>query len=652
MTEQTTHRMPGGIKWLLPLAILLLAFGLRLYRLDNQSFSFDEGWTSYAIHYSWRTMWAVLAPDNHPPSYYVLVKAFADLAGYGDVPLRFFSVICGMVLITGLYALGRRLGGEVMGVTAALFATCVPSFIYYAQEARMYSLLMALAVLSSYSLLRFSEDTGCRRWWVAYVLTTSAALYTHYFAVLLLIAQNVLWLLWCIWGLVGRHPQHKVPSLGERVRWWGLGQALVLALYLPWLPTAVRQVSIGQGTWWRMPLPASVIARDVWRFYVLGPRRPAGVPPLGPWLGTIALTGLVALFLGWRRWPRAWVFVLVTLAVPVGLVILAGSHLPVYTDRYTLVAAPGLALVVGLGITACWEALTGPWAWLGRVAAVVLLVAVVIAPLPQLKAAYDNPTYWREDFRRAAAYVEQKATAGDTVVMLGSWQPITHYYPGPANLVRFPQSGDSVQSEAEVASLLREHVQPGGSVRLVMYSWETVDPQGLVEGQLRTHCKIRGEHWQRETGQRPIRVMNFAACDGDFAVEPRRSLDAVWDDQVALGGYRLVNFSPGRQAHVVLWWRTLRRPDRDYSVFVHLLDAQGHIIRQFDKLPLSDFYPMRAWPPNVEQRDDYPLKIPGEADLKGAWLAIGLYDARNGRRLSVVQGGIPVGDSIRVPLAQ
>jgi uncharacterized membrane protein len=652
MTEQTPYRMPGWARWMLPLAMLLLAFGLRLYRLDNQSFAFDEGWTSYAIRHSWRAMGGVLAPDNHPPLYYVLVKAFADLAGYGDLSLRFFSVMCGMVLVAGLYALGRRLGGEVMGLSAALFAACAPSFIYYAQEARMYSLLMALAVLSSYSLFRFSQDTGRRRWWGAYVLTTSAALYTHYFALLLLGAQNVLWLLWCIWGLVERHRQRRAPFLSERVKWWGLGQAAILVLYLPWLPTAVRQVSIGQGTWWRMPLPASVIARDIWRFYVLGPRRPAGVPPFGPWLGAIALAGLVALLLGWRCRPRAWTFVLVTLLAPVGLVILAGSHLPVYTDRYTLVAVPGLALMVGLGIIACWEALTGSWAWLGRVTAMVLLFAVVMAPLPQLRAAYGDPTYWREDFRRAAAYLAQKTTAGDTVIMLGSWQPITHYYRGPASLLRFPQSGDSVQSEEEVVSLLREHVQPGGRVRLVMYSWETVDPQGLVEGQLRAHCEIRGEHWQRETGQRPIRVMNFAACDGDFDVEPRRSLDAVWGDQVALSGYRLVNFSPGRQAHVVLWWRTLRRPDRDYSVFVHLLDDQGNIIKQFDKLPLSDFYPMRAWPPNVDQRDDYPLKIPAQADLEGAWLAIGLYDARNGIRLPVVQGGVPVGDFIRVPLAQ
>jgi hypothetical protein len=637
------------------LGVLLLAFALRLYRLVSQSFAFDEGWTSYAIHHSWYAMWDVLAPDNHPPLYYVLIKAYADAAGYGDFSLRFFSVICSMVLVAGLYALGWHLGGKAMAVSAALFAAVVPSFVYYAQEARMYSLLMGLAVLSSYSLWRILDGYAGRRWWVGYVFVSSAMLYTHYFAGLLLVTQNVLWLLQTLCSLAGKGQDRNGSSLGTRLLEWGLGQAAILALYLPWLPTAIRQARIGQGTWWRMSLPASVIVRDIWRFFILGPRRPSGVPPFGPQLGPVALVGLVALLMGWRRRPRAWIFVLVTLVLPVGLMVLVGSRVPIYTDRYTLVAAPGLALAVGLGVSACWEPFSGRRlsrvrAALGRVTGVVLLLAASVAPLPQLRAYYTDESYWREDFRRAASYVVAKAEEGDTVVLLGSYQPIMQYYESPATVLRFPLQGDSVQSESSVVSLLREYVRPGSSVRLVMYSWETVDPQSLVEGQLREHCEFRGEHWQQETGQRPIRVLNFVECRAEFAVEPRQAVDAVWADQVALTGYRLIDLAPGRRAHIILWWRTLRHPDRDYSAFVHLLDARGEMVVQYDKLPLSAFYPMRAWPLDVDQRDDYPLKLSADADLKGAWLAVGLYDAQSRRRLPVVRQGVPVGDFVRIPL--
>jgi hypothetical protein len=520
----------------------------------------------------------------------------------------------------------------------------------------MYSLLTALGTLSGYALLRLFEHSPQRRWWALYLITTTGVLYTHYFGGLLIAAQNVLWALWVVCGARGR----------AKIRWerrllsWFVSQVAIGGLYLPWVPTLVEQARIGQGTWWRMPLPAKVIVRDIWRFYVLGPRRPAGVAPFGSWLGPVAMAGLAALLAGWRHrlWP--WVYTLIGLIVPVGAMVWIGSAWPIYTDRYTLVAAPSLALVVGLGVLSCahvFVARGAPWPWVGRVLALLLLVAVLAAPLPQLRAMYRDPAYWREDFERAAAYVMDKAGPEDTVALVGSLQPVGHYYRGPAPVVRFPLRGDSVQDESEVVSLLSEYVRPGGSVRLVLYSWETVDPQGLVEGQLRAHCEFRGEHWQRETGQRPIRVVNFVACDGQFALEPRQPVDIVWDGQVALRGVRIVDLEPGSRARVLLWWRTLRRPDREYSVFVHLVDRHGTMIVQYDKLPLNAFYPMRAWPLEVDQRDAYPLKVPAGADLRGAWLAIGLYDARDGLRLPVDAAqsdpaGWASGDHIRVPLDQ
>jgi 4-amino-4-deoxy-L-arabinose transferase-like glycosyltransferase len=640
---------------ILPPAILLVAFGLRLYQLDQQSFAFDEGWTSYAIHHSWGEMWRVLAPDNHPPLYYLLVKAFAEAAGYGDLELRFFSVICSTITIAALYALGCRLGGMWMAASAALFAACAPSFVYYAQEARMYSLLTVLGTLSSYALLRLFERPWARRWWVWYVATTAGVLYTHYFGGLLLVGQNVLWLLWVLW----RADDHQGLGWGRRLLAWVGSQVAVGGVYLAWVPTLIQQARIGQGTWWRMPLPAKVIARDIWRFFVLGPRRPAGVPPLGPWLGPVAVAGLAALLLGWRRRLKSWAYTVVSLVVPVAAMVLIGSIWPIYTDRYTLVAAPSLALVIGLGVSTCGGAFDCRTAWgkACRGLALVLLAVVLLAPLPQLQAMYHDPTYWREDFERAAEYVKQKAGPEDTVLLVGSLQPVGHYYRGPAQVVHFPQRGDSVQDEGEVVSVLSQSVRPGTSARLVLYSWETVDPQGLVEGQLRARCEYKGEHWQRETGQRPIRVMNFVGCDGQFAVEPRQSVEIAWGNQVALRGIRIVNLAPGSRAQVVLWWRTLRRPDQDYSVFVHLVDKQGTMVAQYDKLPLNAFYPMRAWPQNVDQRDAYPLKIPADADLEGASLAIGLYNARDGLRLPIDASqsdpaGWASGDHIRVPVAQ
>ena len=62
----------------------------------------------------------------------------------------------------------------------------------------MYSLLMALAVLSLYSLVRLADEPDSVRWWVIYVLTTCGALYTHYFAALLIATQGIAALVWLL----------------------------------------------------------------------------------------------------------------------------------------------------------------------------------------------------------------------------------------------------------------------------------------------------------------------------------------------------------------------------------------------------------------------------------------------------------------------
>jgi 4-amino-4-deoxy-L-arabinose transferase-like glycosyltransferase len=623
------------------LTIALLAFALRLYRLDNQSFAFDEGWTSYAINHTWAEMWGVLAPDNHPPAYYVLVKALAEAAGYADFPVRFASLFCGVLLVVALYVLARRIGGTVAGLSAALAAACSPLLVYYAQEARMYSLLMVLAVFSSYSLIRLAHEPESAIWWATYILTACGTLYTHYFALLLLATQGIAALIWLL--LKGQ--------AARAWRRWLLAQVAIVLLYLPWLPTAIRQVRIGQGTWWRVPLPVDVILKDLWRFYALGPRRPSSVPLAGAMLGGVALAVAAALLLGWRRGVCRWAFALALLFLPAAAIAWMGSAFPIYTDRYALIAAPGLPLIIGLGVAACWDALAGRWVWLGRAAALVLLSAALAGPLTHLVALYHDPAFWREDFRRAAQYVMDTTGAGDTVIMIGSYQPLMQYYRGQATVVRFPEQGDSVHSDQRVVDVLNQAVQPGTQVRLVMYSWPTVDPQGLVEGMLRAQCRLQGEHWQQETGQRPIRVMNFEDC-APFEVEPRQSVDVVFGDQVALSAYRLIRFYPGQEGHVALWWRALRRPDLNYAAFVHLVGADGEMITQFDHLPLSDFYPMMAWPVGVDHRDSSPLKLRAGVELDGAWLAIGLYDRRSGVRLPVYVGGEPAGDRFRLALGE
>ena len=56
------------------MALTLLAFGLRLHRLNFQPLWGDEGWSFYFASMSLADMIRLTAEDIHPPLYYALLS--------------------------------------------------------------------------------------------------------------------------------------------------------------------------------------------------------------------------------------------------------------------------------------------------------------------------------------------------------------------------------------------------------------------------------------------------------------------------------------------------------------------------------------------------------------------------------------------------
>ena len=158
---------------LLLMALLLIAFGLRVYRLDAQSLWSDEGLSLYRARLALGenlTNVIVVPPnvptqDTNPPLYFMALSALRAIAGESEYTLRFASVLAGVLLVPLLYVTGRRLFAERAGLLAALLGAVSPFLVWYSQEARMYTLLAALSLASVYLLLRAidfparSEDT-------------------------------------------------------------------------------------------------------------------------------------------------------------------------------------------------------------------------------------------------------------------------------------------------------------------------------------------------------------------------------------------------------------------------------------------------------------------------------------------------------------
>ena len=185
--------MRGRTAALALLAITLAAAALRLGTLDRQSFWFDELVTVSLLHRGFADMLGQIPHSEATPYlYYVLAWPWTRLFGFGEVGLRSLSAVAGAAIVPVAYGAAAALVSRRAGVIAAALVAANPFLVWYAQEARAYSLFAFFAALTVLFFARALR--GRRRSLIGWATAASLALSTHYFAIFL-VAPEAAWLL-------------------------------------------------------------------------------------------------------------------------------------------------------------------------------------------------------------------------------------------------------------------------------------------------------------------------------------------------------------------------------------------------------------------------------------------------------------------------
>src|SRR5579859_1824128 len=168
--------------------VALLATVLRLLHSGSKSLWVDEcaslafaqqPWIAF-----WKTMWR---GEANMLTYYLLLRGWLHL-GNTEFIVRVLSVLPAVASIFVIYLLGRHLFSISVGLLSALLLAVNACHIAYSQEARAYSLLVLFCTLSILRLVIAVEHPTTGNWFL-YALVTTAAVYTHFFAGLLMLAQ-------------------------------------------------------------------------------------------------------------------------------------------------------------------------------------------------------------------------------------------------------------------------------------------------------------------------------------------------------------------------------------------------------------------------------------------------------------------------------
>jgi hypothetical protein len=111
-------------------------------------------------------------------------------------------------------------------------------------------------------------------------------------------------------------------------------------------------------------------------------------------------------------------------------------------------------------------------------------------------------------------------------------------------------------------------------------------------------------------------------------------------DQVTLLGYDVSPeaVQPGQSLDLTLYWQTRREMTKDYTVFTHLVAADGRIVAQQDNQPVEGRYPTSIWDTGEIVVDQYHLSIAPDAPGGEYHLEVGMYLLSTLERLKVVSG--------------
>ena len=180
---------PARKIWLAIIAVTCLIYiGLRFWNLTAQCLWFDEIFSVHAAGLEFENLFWFVAQDLiHPPLFYILLKLWIMLGGESLFWLRFFSVFFSIISLPPLFFLCRELKLGYSTISLALFFLAANGcLIKYAQEVRMYSVLLFFALFSMWLFVRFLH-LGKNIWILTIV--NILLVYTHYFGWLIVLSE-------------------------------------------------------------------------------------------------------------------------------------------------------------------------------------------------------------------------------------------------------------------------------------------------------------------------------------------------------------------------------------------------------------------------------------------------------------------------------
>ncbi|KKP60701.1 MAG: hypothetical protein UR54_C0009G0031 [Candidatus Roizmanbacteria bacterium GW2011_GWA2_34_18] len=301
----------------------------------TQSFWRDEAFSYFMAKKNIFEIIFLTAKDFNPPLYYFILHFWMNIFGGSEIALRSLSIIffwatiyVAFLFLNNIFKIKQKKSFFYL-----LFFVINPFLLYYAFEARMYSMLAFFATLSFYYFIKKNYKL--------YTLVTILGLFTHYFMIFVVAGQ---WLF--LWINKKKGFQFKKSSL-----------YLSGLIFSPWLLFSLLQRNLFSSYWITRPqikyilgLPV-VIYTGIESYYnidqIVFKKIQSNLFYLSLVLLSILITGVYFYVKKLDKKDRFVFQMLVIWAIGIPIFVGAISFIkPVFLARYLIFASVGLVLLI------------------------------------------------------------------------------------------------------------------------------------------------------------------------------------------------------------------------------------------------------------------------------------------------------------------
>lgn len=426
-TERKNPRVPWGLVTFL---VILAGLLLRLYHLMSRGLWLGEALdVVIALTKNFGEMLKLVIKEVYPPFYYVLLRFWVTVFGNTDLALRLLILIWGCLGIYGVYFLCRsglnwsRRDSNL----AALFAAVLPMHAYYSQDVQPHVILFAFACFALGFLFRAHQQRKVRDFLLA-GLFLGFMLYTNDSAIVYIIFLGLLYLLFL---LLDRQ------AIIARIAGLLLSIATAVALYAPWLPSAIKQMKRpkihgGFRYWVPIPNPGDYlnVQRQMIGNWNLEP--PFSYPGFASIILLIPLLFLVigGIFVAIRnRQRRELILAIVLVFYPLIYYVLSHLLFPMWLPRLFILSAIGVPILAALGTKMSFLKRKKP------LFAAAVIVFILINTFTSLNLL---ATYKKEDWKTAGKFLSMTVGQRDSVLIYQGYYsaPLTRYLRSDIQLKR------------------------------------------------------------------------------------------------------------------------------------------------------------------------------------------------------------------------